>query len=49
MLPRKQNSEWTWNEIYFPYAEVVKVWFAKICGLNVIVQVNDLGEVSSYY
>ncbi|CAM6046417.1 unnamed protein product [Sphagnum compactum] len=46
---RKANSARTWKEVCFACVDAEEFRLAQICGLNVIVQVDDLEEVSSYY
>ncbi|KHG02496.1 Clathrin heavy chain 2 [Gossypium arboreum] len=46
---RKANSAKTWKEVCFACVDAEEFRLAQICGLNVIVQVDDLEEVSEYY
>ncbi|KAL1533145.1 Clathrin heavy chain [Salvia divinorum] len=46
---RKANSAKTWKEICFACVDAEEFRLAQICGLNIIVQVDDLEEVSEYY
>ncbi|EFJ13237.1 hypothetical protein SELMODRAFT_157554 [Selaginella moellendorffii] len=46
---RKANSAKTWKEVCFACVDAEEFRLAQICGLNVIVQVDDLEEVSDYY
>jgi clathrin heavy chain len=46
---RKANSARTWKEVCFACVDAEEFRLAQICGLNVIVQVDDLEEVSEYY
>ncbi|KAL0303876.1 UNVERIFIED_CONTAM: Clathrin heavy chain 1 [Sesamum radiatum] len=46
---RKANSAKTWKEVCFACVDAEEFRLAQICGLNIIVQVDDLEEVSQYY
>nr|GEX73475.1 clathrin, heavy chain [Tanacetum cinerariifolium] len=46
---RKANSPKTRREVFFTCVDVEEFPLAQICGLNIIVQVDDLEEVSEYY
>ncbi|KAL5974984.1 hypothetical protein ACLOJK_031660 [Asimina triloba] len=46
---RKANSSKTWKEVCFACVDAEEFRLAQICGLNIIIQVDDLEEVSSYY
>ncbi|XP_062203111.1 clathrin heavy chain 2-like isoform X1 [Phragmites australis] len=46
---RKANSAKTWKEVCFACVDAEEFRLAQICGLNIIVQVDDLDEVSEYY
>ncbi|KAJ3703117.1 hypothetical protein LUZ61_006822 [Rhynchospora tenuis] len=46
---RKANSAKTWKEVCFACVDAEEFRLAQICGLNVIIQVDDLEEVSTYY
>ncbi|KAJ6350385.1 hypothetical protein OIU78_006534 [Salix suchowensis] len=46
---RKANSAKTWKEVCFACVEAEEFRLAQICGLNIIIQVDDLEEVSEYY
>ncbi|XP_078181604.1 clathrin heavy chain 1 isoform X1 [Carex rostrata] len=46
---RKANSAKTWKEVCFACVDAEEFRLAQICGLNVIIQVDDLEEVSNYY
>ncbi|KAL8144041.1 hypothetical protein V2J09_017073 [Rumex salicifolius] len=46
---RKANSSKTWKEVCFACVDAEEFRLAQICGLNVIIQVDDLEEVSEYY
>ncbi|XLS74294.1 hypothetical protein HN51_031159, partial [Arachis hypogaea] len=39
----------TWKEVCFACVDAEEFRLAQICGLNIIVQVDDLEEVSEYY
>ncbi|GKC56918.1 clathrin heavy chain 2 [Tanacetum coccineum] len=45
----KANSAKTWKEVFFACVDAEEFPLAQICGLNIIVQVDDLEEVSEYY
>ncbi|GJU14817.1 clathrin, heavy chain [Tanacetum coccineum] len=40
----KANSAKTWKEVFFACVDVEEFPLAQICGLNIIVQVDDLEE-----
>ncbi|KAA8549428.1 hypothetical protein F0562_001099 [Nyssa sinensis] len=46
---RKANSSKTWKEVCFACVDADEFRLAQICGLNIIIQVDDLEEVSEYY
>ncbi|KAF9591335.1 hypothetical protein IFM89_003958 [Coptis chinensis] len=46
---RKANSSKTWKEVCFACVDAEEFRLAQMCGLNIIVQVDDLEEVSDYY
>ncbi|KFK34843.1 hypothetical protein AALP_AA5G200400 [Arabis alpina] len=46
---RKANSARTWKEVCFACVDAEEFRLAQICGLNIIIQVDDLEEVSDYY
>ncbi|GMN23677.1 hypothetical protein TIFTF001_000226 [Ficus carica] len=46
---RKANSAKTWKEVCFACVDAEEFRLAQICGLNIIIQVDDLEEVSEYY
>ncbi|KAL2317470.1 LOW QUALITY PROTEIN: hypothetical protein Fmac_031346 [Flemingia macrophylla] len=46
---RKAKSSKTWKEVCFACVDAEEFLSARICGLNVIVQVDDLEEVSEFY
>ncbi|WZZ42116.1 hypothetical protein YC2023_038375 [Brassica napus] len=46
---RKANSAKTWKEVCFACVDAEEFRLAQICGLNVIIQVDDLEEVSEFY
>uniref|UniRef100_A0A0D9XN70 Clathrin heavy chain linker core motif domain-containing protein n=1 Tax=Leersia perrieri TaxID=77586 RepID=A0A0D9XN70_9ORYZ len=46
---RKANSAKTWKEVCFACVDAEEFRLAQICGLNIIVQVDDLEEVCEYY
>ncbi|GJN07209.1 hypothetical protein PR202_ga25020 [Eleusine coracana subsp. coracana] len=46
---RKANSAKTWKEVCFACVDAEEFRLAQTCGLNIIVQVDDLEEVSEYY
>ncbi|PON57561.1 Clathrin, heavy chain [Parasponia andersonii] len=46
---RKANSTKTWREVCFACVDAEEFRLAQICGLNIIIQVDDLEEVSEYY
>ncbi|KAJ8443923.1 hypothetical protein Cgig2_032747 [Carnegiea gigantea] len=46
---RKANSAKTWKEVCFACVDAEEFRLAQICGLNVIIQVDDMEEVSQYY
>ncbi|KMZ59834.1 putative Clathrin heavy chain [Zostera marina] len=46
---RKANSSKTWREVCFACVDAEEFRLAQICGLNIIVQVDDLEEVSDHY
>eukprot|EP00252_Welwitschia_mirabilis_P023463 TRINITY_DN662_c0_g1_i4.p1 TRINITY_DN662_c0_g1~~TRINITY_DN662_c0_g1_i4.p1 ORF type:complete len:1707 (+),score=385.71 TRINITY_DN662_c0_g1_i4:318-5438(+) len=46
---RKANSSRTWKEVCFACVDAEEFRLAQICGLNIIIQVDDLEDVSNYY
>ncbi|XP_058747900.1 clathrin heavy chain 1-like [Vicia villosa] len=46
---RKANSLKTWKEVCFACIDAGESSLAQICGVNVLVQVDDLEELSKYY
>ncbi|KAG8069375.1 hypothetical protein GUJ93_ZPchr0005g15693 [Zizania palustris] len=48
-LTRKPNGAKTWKEFCFACVDAEEFRLVQICGLNIIVQVDDLEEVSEYY
>ncbi|MQM02720.1 hypothetical protein Taro_035489, partial [Colocasia esculenta] len=46
---RKANSAKTWKEVCFACVDAEEFRLAQIAGLNIIVQVDDMEEVSEYY
>ncbi|KAL2927364.1 Clathrin heavy chain 2 [Bienertia sinuspersici] len=48
-LTRKANSAKTWKEVCFACVDAEEFRLAQICGLNIIIQVDDMEEVSQYY
>ncbi|CAH8337295.1 unnamed protein product [Eruca vesicaria subsp. sativa] len=46
---RKANSAKTWKEVCFACVDGEEFRLAQICGLNVIIQVDGLEEVSEFY
>ncbi|KAG6533335.1 hypothetical protein ZIOFF_007202 [Zingiber officinale] len=46
---RKANSSKTWKEVCFACVDAEEFRLAQICALNIIIQVDDLEEVSEYY
>uniref|UniRef100_A0A803M3V8 Clathrin heavy chain n=1 Tax=Chenopodium quinoa TaxID=63459 RepID=A0A803M3V8_CHEQI len=46
---RKANSAKTWKEVCFACVDAEEFRLAQICGLNIIIQVDDMEEVSQYY
>ncbi|CAI6011217.1 unnamed protein product [Closterium sp. NIES-65] len=46
---RKANSARVWKEVCFACVDAEEFRLAQICGLNIIVQVDDMEEVSDYY
>ncbi|KAF6147003.1 hypothetical protein GIB67_036722 [Kingdonia uniflora] len=46
---RKANSSKTWKEVCFACVDAEEFRLAQICGLNIIIQVDDLEEVSDFY
>ena len=46
---KKANSPKTWKEVCFACVEFKEFWIAHLCGLNIIVNANDLEEVSVFY
>jgi clathrin heavy chain len=46
---RKANSAKTWKEICFACVDEGEFRLAQLCGLNIIVQADELEEISDYY
>jgi clathrin heavy chain len=46
---RKANSAKTWKEICFACVDEGEFRLAQLCGLNIIVQADELEEISEYY
>ncbi|KAJ8438732.1 hypothetical protein Cgig2_013778 [Carnegiea gigantea] len=46
---RKANSARTWKEVCFACVDAEEFRLAQICGLNIIIQVDDMEVVSRYY
>ncbi|GMP83804.1 hypothetical protein CsSME_00037590 [Camellia sinensis var. sinensis] len=46
---RKADSSKTWKEVCFAWVDAEEFRLAQICGLNIIIQVDELEEVSEYY
>ncbi|KAF6255267.1 clathrin heavy chain [Scenedesmus sp. NREL 46B-D3] len=46
---RKANSSKTWKEVCFACVEEGEFKLAQLCGLNIIVNADDLDEVSEFY
>ncbi|TQD92135.1 hypothetical protein C1H46_022292 [Malus baccata] len=46
---RKANSSKTWKFVCFACVDAEEFRLAQICGLNIIIQVDDLEEVCEYY
>ncbi|MQM15758.1 hypothetical protein Taro_048709 [Colocasia esculenta] len=46
---RKANSAKTWKEVCFACVDAEEFRLAQMAGLNIIVQVDDMEEVSQYY
>ncbi|GMP89740.1 hypothetical protein CsSME_00041171 [Camellia sinensis var. sinensis] len=46
---RKADSSKTWKEVCFACVDAEEFRLAQICGLNIIIQVDELEEVSEYY
>eukprot|EP00878_Enallax_costatus_P009783 GHUV01010216.1.p1 GENE.GHUV01010216.1~~GHUV01010216.1.p1 ORF type:complete len:693 (+),score=274.84 GHUV01010216.1:1211-3289(+) len=46
---RKANSAKTWKEVCFACVEEGEFKLAQLCGLNIIVNADDLDEVSEFY
>jgi len=46
---RKVNRLKTWKEVCFACVDAEEFRLAQLCGFNIIVQVNELKEVSDYY
>eukprot|EP00958_Prasinococcus_capsulatus_P003761 scaffold346_cov387-Prasinococcus_capsulatus_cf.AAC.4 len=46
---RKANSSKTWKEVCFACVEEEEFRLAQLCGLNIIVQADELEEVSDFY
>ena len=46
---RKANTAKTWKEICFACVDELEFRLAQLCGLNIIVQADELEEISQYY
>ena len=46
---RKANSSKSWKEVCFACVEAGEFRLAQLCGLNIIVQADELEEISRYY
>jgi len=46
---RKANSPKTWKEVCYACVEESEFRLAQLCGLNIIINADDLEEVSEYY
>ncbi|CDY27997.1 BnaC05g43990D [Brassica napus] len=46
---RKASSAKTWKEVCFACVDAEEFRLGQICGLNIIIQVDDLEEVSDFY
>ncbi|KAK8923472.1 Clathrin heavy chain 1 [Platanthera zijinensis] len=46
---RKANSLKTWKVVCFACVDAEEFLLAQICRMNIIIQVDDLEEVSDYY
>jgi clathrin heavy chain len=46
---RKANSSRTWKEVCFACVEEGEFRLAQLCGLNIIVQADELEEISEFY
>lgn len=46
---RKANSSKTWKEVCYACVEEKEFRLAQLCGLNIIVNADDLDEVSEFY
>ena len=46
---RKANNTRTWKEICFACVDESEFRLAQLCGLNIIVQADELEEISDYY
>ena len=46
---RKANSPKTWKEVCYACVEESEFRLAQLCGLNIIVNADDLDEVSEFY
>uniref|UniRef100_M4ELN0 Clathrin heavy chain n=1 Tax=Brassica campestris TaxID=3711 RepID=M4ELN0_BRACM len=46
---RKASNAKTWKEVCFACVDAEEFRLAQICGLNIIIQVDDLEEVSEFY
>jgi hypothetical protein len=46
---RKANSSRTWKEVCFACVDEGEFRLAQLCGLNIIVQADELEEISEYY
>ena len=46
---RKANTSKTWKEICFACVDEREFRLAQLCGLNIIVQADELDQISEYY
>lgn len=46
---RKANSPKTWKEVCYACVEEGEFRLAQLCGLNIIINADDLEEVSDFY
>lgn len=46
---RKANSPKTWKEICYACVEEGEFRLAQLCGLNIIINADDLDEISNFY
>lgn len=46
---RKANSPRTWKEVCYACVEESEFRLAQLCGLNIIINADDLEEVSAHF